>query len=264
MNFNPQIAFALCRYELRQAWRNVLTWAALICLLLIPFAMRLVFGGTIQVNGHPVAEQIRLVYAVVIGVTLVNFLATLYLLCLALERTGSSYLKHNDILVLARGTPRSAFWLCKLGGIWIPGLVYTFIGLTLVIVEIGRHGSGFIPKLWLAGLPLGLGLGVIATLYLALRNAFGNFFIFFLWLLVMPVLYVADLWKLYGGVLKEAGPKLGIFDLLPQLGTLHGVAMGWGHFTLWRPGGPVGFVNVAAWLVLGMALGLIAFWRKRL
>jgi hypothetical protein len=259
-----RILLALCRYELRQAWRNVLTWAAVGCLVLIPLSLRLVFSGSIQVNGHPLAEQIRLVYAIVIGVTLINFLSTLYVLCLALERTGSSYLKHNDILVIARSTPRMTFWMSKLAGIWIPGMAYVFAGLTLLILEIARNGSGFLPKLWFAQIPLTLGLGLIATLYLALRNTFGNFFIFFLWLLIMPVLYVVNLWQIYGGVLREAGPNLGLFAYLPQIGSLHSLALGWGHESLWRPGGAVGLINVGLWLAAGLIFGASVFRNKRL
>lgn len=254
----------ILRYELRQATRNLLTWAALLCLLGLPPAMGFIFGGSIQVNGHPVAEQIRQTYGVVVGLTTVNFLATLYVLCLSLERTGSSYLRHNDILILARSVGRMPFWLAKWAGIFLPGLAYLALGLVFVLEEIVRHGGIWAPGLLAAELPMGLGLMLLAALYLALRNFFGNFIIFFVWLLVLPVLYVGDLWHLYGGVLREAGPRLGLLGLLPQLGSLHGLALGWAQPNLERPEALLSLVNGGIWILAGVAFGLIAFVRKRL
>jgi hypothetical protein len=254
---------AVCRYEWRQAWRNVLTWAAIACLVSIPLAMSLVFTGTIQQNGHPVAEKVRLTYAMVVGLTLVNFLSTLYVLCLCLERTGSSYLKHNDILILARALPRPAFWCAKFFGLVIPGLMYSLAGVLVLAADLLRRGAGFFPNLLLSEIPIALGLALIAGLYLALRNHFGNFLIFFLWLLALPVIYVGDLWHIYGGFLRD-GPRFGLLTLLPQLGGLHSVALGWAHFTLWREGAFLILVNGSLWLIAALAMGTVIFTRKRL
>lgn len=256
-------AIIVCRYEWRQVWRNTLTWAAVGCLILIPLAMSVVFSGTIQQNGHPVAEKVRLTYAMVVGITMVNFLATLYALCLCLERTGSSYLRHNDILVLARSLPRPAFWFAKYLGIAVPSLLYSLLGMAVLGLDLLRRGAGFFPNLFLSVLPIALGLCLIAALYLALRNHFGNFLIFFVWLLALPVLYVGDLWHLYGGILRD-GHRFGLLTLLPQLGGLHGVAMGWAHASLWREGATWALVNGMLWVAAALGTGTWVFLRKRL
>jgi hypothetical protein len=257
-------AWVIVRYELRQALRSVLTWAALPCLAVIPPIIGVVFGGSIQVSGHPVGEQFRQSYAVAIGLTAVFFLATLYVLCLCLERLGSSYLRHNDILVLARSVSRSSFWLGKLSGIVIPGIVYTFLGLLLVVEEIWRHGGPMAPNILTAQFPMSLGLITIAVLFLALRNAFGNFIIFFVFLLVLPILFVGDLWSIYAGVLREAKSGLGFLSVMPQLGGLHALALGLGHPSFWRPDAVFASVNTALWSAAGLIVGLLGFRRKRL
>jgi hypothetical protein len=257
-------AWIILRYELRQALRSVLTWAAFPCLAVIPPIIGVVFGGSIQVSGHPVGEQFRQSYAVAIGLTAVFFLATLYVLCLCLERLGSSYLRHNDILVLARSVSRPAFWLAKLSGIVIPGIIYTLLGLLFVFEEIWRHGGSWVPNILMAQFPISLGLFTIAVLFLALRNAFGNFIIFFVFLLVLPILFVGDLWSIYAGVLREAESGLGFLSIMPQLGGLHALALGLGHPSFWRSAAVLASINTALWSVAGITIGLLGFKRKRL
>jgi len=257
-------ARVLVGYELKQVRRNHLTWAALACLAVLPPLMSMIFGSTIQVSGHPVAGQLKQGYAVAVGLTAVHFLATLYVLCLCQERLGSSYLRQNDALVLSRSISRYAFWLGKLAGIVVPALLYTALGLILLAEEIWRHGGEFSFGILLAELPYALGLTTVASIYLAARNSFGNFLIFFGWLLILPIIYFANLWQLYSGVLREAGPQLGWLQILPQLGGVHAFAMGGAQYTLWRPAAAYSLVSVAVWLAVSLVVGAFAFHRKRL
>ena len=251
-------------FEIIPALKGPLLWAALGSLLLLLLPVRFLSLGEFSVNGQPVGQAYRLIYVLAVGYSTVVFLTTLFTLCLCLDRTGPHYLRNNDLLVLSRAVGRPAFYLAKMASVLLPSLVFAALGLTVLWEELFRVAGVNVYRILLLILPLALSMACLVSLYFLMRNFLGNFMIFFLWLLLLPILYVANLWKYYGGALREGSAHFSVVGLLPQFGGLHAHALGMVHDFFRRDESWQAMGNGALWTALALAAGLLVFSRKRL
>jgi hypothetical protein len=114
-------------------------------------------------------------------------------------------------------------------------------------------------------LPLWLSLACLVCLYFLMRNYMGNFIIFFLWLLLLPFIYLGNGWRYFAPeAWREGVPAFFSLSWLPQIGGLHIHALG-------RVGAmaPVehtwaAMLNCGAWTLGAALLGAWLFSRKRL
>jgi hypothetical protein len=214
--------------------------------------------------GKSLAESYRQAAGMAMGASTVVFFANLYGLCLCLERAGSSYLRHHDLLILSRPMSRTWFYLGKVAGVWLTASAYGLAAVTLLFID-GFRISGTPPweVLWV-GLTTSLGLACLITLSFFLRNFFPNFLVFFIWLLVLPVQYLSNFWHYYMVSHESATGLLAGFLLLPQVGGLHAFALGCLHPMWVAKGTAASLINISAWIVVSLLGGLMVFSRKRL
>src|SRR5690606_30835885 len=97
-----------------------------------------------------------------------------------------------------------------------------------------------------------------------MRNFLGNFMIFFLWMLMLPVIYTGNMWRYYAGWMHEEGLFVTVLGLLPQFGGIHVHSLGAIIPRLLRDESWHALVNGAAWSLLGLLAGVFFFSRKRL
>jgi hypothetical protein len=242
-------------------------WAALAGLVIYDWWLRFLFGGhfTFIANGKSAAPQFDpLVFLAALGYSGIPFIATLLTLSLCLDRTGAHYLRNNDLLVLSRGLGRVAFYLAKMASVLLPVFVYATMSLGVFWAELYRNAGVNRYQVFALILPLALALGCLTSLYFLMRNFLGNFMIFFLWLLLLPVIYVSNLWHYYAGVLREGAPEAPFLGFLPQFGGMHAYSLGLINEIYRRDNAWHAIVGVGIWTVLGLGVGLWVFKRKRL
>jgi len=139
--------------------------------------------------------------------------------------------------------------------------LYGTLGLLFLWEELFRVGAAQSGRLLFLLLPLGLTVACIITVYFSLRNFLGNFLIFFIWLVALPVFFLTGLWHYYADTLNG---NFRFLLLLPQLGGLHAWAMGMIHSSLERPQTSWALLNVVCWMLATLTLGSVVFMRKRL
>jgi hypothetical protein len=255
---------AILVFELIPSLKGPLLWAALASLILMLLPVRMLFVGDFSVNGQPVGQPFRLIYVLAVGYSTIVFLTTLFTLCLCLDRTGPHYLRNNDLLILSRAVGRPVFYLAKLGAVLIPSLAYAFLALCLFWEELYRIAGVNLYRIFLLIFPLALSMLCLISLYLLMRNFLGNFMIFFLWLLFLPVIYVGNLWRYYGGALREGAPRVPLLGMLPQFGGIHAHSLGMVHDFFRRDETWQALANGTLWAAVSLATGILLFSRKRL
>jgi hypothetical protein len=255
---------ALLAFELMPTLKGSMPWAALAGLLLFEAWLRFLMSGSFAFNGKAVGQIDRLVFVAAFGYSGIPFLATLLTLSLCLDRTGAHYLRNNDLLVLARGVGRKRFYLAKIGGVLAPVLAYSAIALGMFWIELYRNAHVNLYSVFLLILPLSLSLACLVSIYFLMRNFLGNFMIFFLWLLLLPVVYVSNLWHYYAGVLREGVPQAPFLGFLPQFGGIHAHSLGMIHDFYRRDGTWHALVGGSVWTVLALIAGMWVFSKKRL
>ncbi len=255
---------AILLFELSPVIKGPLLWAALASLILLMVPIRYIMVGDIKVNGELVGQALRLNYTVAIGYSTLVFLTTLFALCFCLDRTGTHYLRNNDLLILSRNVGRPAFYLAKIASVFIPALAFGMAAICLFWEEMYRVAGVNLFHVFILIIPLGLGTLCLVSLYFLLRNFLGNFMIFFLWLLLLPVIYVVNLWTYYAGVLREGGLFTKTVSLLPQFGGIHAWSLGMVSDFFQRPDSWHALANAAVWTAISLAAGVYLFSRKRL
>ncbi len=255
---------AIILFELAPTLKGPLPWAALAGLMITVIPIRFIMVGDLRVNGELVGQALRLNYVVAIGYSTIAFLATLFTLCFCLDRTGPHFLRNNDLLILSRAVGRPQFYLAKMVSVLIPSLIYESLAVILFWEELYRVAGVNLSHVFILILPLGLSMLCLVSLYFLMRNFLGNFMIFFLWLLLLPVIYVANLWGIYAGVLRESGAFAQTINLLPQFGGIHAWSMGTVSDFFMRDQSWHALINGAVWTVAALAAGLFIFARKRL
>jgi hypothetical protein len=255
---------AILLFELAPVIKGPLLWAALASLMVLVVPIRYVMVGDIHINGELVGQALRLNYVVAIGYSTIVFLTTLFALCFCLDRAGNHYLRNNDLLVLARNVGRPAFYLAKIASVFLPALAYGAVAIALFWEELYRVAGVNLSHLFILIVPLGLGTFCLVSLYFLLRNLLGNFMIFFLWLLLLPVIYVVNLWSVYAGVLREGNGFTHAVNLLPRFGGIHAWSLGTVSDFFLRPESWHALANVAVWSAVAVAVGVWSFSRKRL
>ncbi|MDB5049358.1 MAG: hypothetical protein JWO30_2429 [Fibrobacteres bacterium] len=255
---------AVLFFELGPALKGPLLWAALASLMILVVPIRYIMVGDIHVNGELVGQALRLNYVVAIGYSTIVFLTTLFTLCFCLDRTGTHYLRNNDLLILSRAMGRPHFYLAKMASVLIPSLAYGILAVTLFWEELYRVAGVNLSHVFILIMPLGLSMLCLVSLYFLMRNFLGNFMIFFLWLLMLPVIYVVNLWRYYAGFLREGGPLAEGINMLPQFGGIHVWSLGMVSDFFMRPESWHALANGALWSVVASVTGLFVFSKKRL
>lgn len=265
MSGNPSKRLrAVLLFDLAPALKGPLLWAALASLVLVVLPVRYILVGDLSFNGRLVGQELRLPYVLAIGFSIIVFLTTLFTLCLCLDRTGPHYLRNNDLLILARDMGRPAFYLAKIASVLIPSLAYAFCALALFWEELYRVAGINLPRVFLLIAPLSLSILCLVGLYFLMRNFLGNFMIFFLWLLMLPVIYAVNMWKYYGGWIQESGMFVTLIGLLPQFGGIHVHSLGSIIPGLLREQSWHALASGAIWSAAAIGAGLFVFNRKRL
>lgn len=254
----------LLLFELVPALRGPLLWVALFSLGLVIIPVRFIFVGEFSVNGQLLGQELRLNYVLAVGYSTIVFLTTLLTLCLCLDRTGNHYLRNNDLLILSRAFGRSAFYIAKIASVLVPAAIYGALAITLFWEELYRIAGVNLFRVFLLILPLTLSMGCLVSLYFLMRHFFGNFIIFFLWLLLLPVIYVGNLWSYYAGVFREGAPRIPILGILPQFGGIHAYSLGLVGDVFLREDAWHAVANGSLWTAMALATGLWVFSRKRL
>jgi hypothetical protein len=256
---------AMLLFELAPALKGPLPWAALAGLLVLVVPIRFVMSGEIHVaNGELIGKALRVNTVLVVGYSTIAFLTTLFTLSFCLDRTGPHYMRNNDLLILSRDVGRPAFFLAKMASVLIPSLAYGILAITVFWGELLRIAGIDLHQVFLLIFPLGLSMACIVGLYFLMRNFMGNFMIFFLWLLFLPVSYVVNLWRYYGNVISEAGPVSRIIGMLPQFGGVHAWSLGLVSDSLRKEHAWHALANMGLWAAISMAAGFYLFTRKRL
>ena len=255
---------AILLFELAPVIKGPLLWAALASLIVLVIPIRYIMAGDIYNNGELVGKDLRLNTVVVIGYSIIVFLTTLFSLCFCLDRTGNHYLRNNDLLILSRNVGRPAFYLAKIASVFMPAFAYGLVAITLFWEELYRVAGVNLPSVFLLVFPLGLGILCLVSLYFLMRNVLGNFMIFFLWILLLAVIYVVNLWSYYAGFLREGGLFTKAVNLLPQFGGIHAWSLGMVREFFYRPESWHALVNCSAWTAASLVVGLVLFNRKRL
>jgi hypothetical protein len=255
---------AILLFEMTPFFKSPLPWAALASLILLVLPIRFIMVGDIHVNGELVGQALRLNYVVVIGYSTIVFLTTMLTLCFCLDRTGTHYLRNNDLLILSRAVGRPQFYLAKMASVLIPSLAFGVLAVALFWEELYRVAGVNLSHVFILIAPLALSTFCLANLYFLMRNFMGNFTIFFLWFLLLPVIYVANLWRYYAGSLRESGPIANLINMLPQFGGVHAWSLGTVSDFFMRQESWHALANVALWSAVALATGLSVFSRKRL
>jgi hypothetical protein len=255
---------AVLLFELAPVIKGPLLWAALASLVVLVVPIRYIMVGDIYNNGELVGKALRLNYVVAIGYSTIVFLTTLFALCFCLDRAGNHYLRNNDLLILSRNVGRPAFYLAKIASVFMPALAYGFTAIALFWEELYRVAGVNLSNVFILIFPLGLGTLCLVSLYFLMRNFAGNFMIFFLWLLLLPVIYVVNLWTSFAGILREGGGITRFINTLPQFGGIHAWSLGTVSDFFMRPDSWHALVNCAVWTAVSLGAGLVLFGRKRL
>jgi hypothetical protein len=252
-------------FELAPSVKGPLPWAALAGLLLLGLPVRVISMGEFSFNGQLIGQESRLAYALLFGHSLIVLMTTLLTLCLCLERTGAHYLRNNDLLVLSRAVGRVSFLAAKMASVLAPSLLYGLLALGLFWAELYRSAGINHLGIFALILPLSLSMACLVCIYFLLRSFLSNFMIFFLLLLLLPVLYIANLWRyLAPEALREGAPQFPALGLLPQFGGLHAHSLGMVHEAFRRPDTWAAVANCGVWTAAALAAGLWIFSRKRL
>ncbi len=254
----------LLLFELIPTLKGPLHWVALASLGLLVIPVHFIFVGEFSVNGQLLAQDLRLNYVLAVGYSTIVFLTTLLTLSLCLDRTGIHYLRNNDLLVLARNFGRPAFYFTKLASVLVPALVYALLGLSLFWEELYRLAGVNLFRVFLLILPLSLSMTCLVTVYFLLRHFLRNFVIFFLSLLLLPVIYIGNLWRYYGGALREGVPHVPILGLLPQFGGIHAYSLGMVADAFIREDTWQALANGFGWTAMALGVGVFLFTRKQL
>ena len=255
---------ALLYFELAPAFKGPLPWAALASLLVLIIPIRYVMSGDIHMNGEIIGKALRVNTVLAVGYSTIVFLTTLFTLSFCLDRTGPHYLRNNDLLVLSRDMGRPAFYLAKMASVLIPCLAYGILAITVFWGELLRITGIDLHQVFLLILPLSLSMACLVAVYFLMRNFLGNFMLFFLCLLFLPVIYVVNLWRYYGNVISEAGPVSRLIGMLPQFGGVHVWSLGLVSDTLRKDHAWHALANVGLWTAAAIGVGLYLFGRKRL
>jgi len=256
---------AILLFELAPALKGPLPWAALASLVVLLVPIRFVMAGEIHINnGELIGKALRVNTVLVVGYSTIVFLTTLFTLSFCLDRTGPHYLRNNDLLVLSRDVGRPAFYLSKMISVLIPSLVYGFLAIALFWGELLRIAGIDLHEVFLLILPLGLSMTCLVGIFFLMRNFLGNFMIFFLCLLFLPIIYVVNLWRYYGNFISEAGLMSRVIGMLPQFGGVHVWSLGLVSDTLRREHAWHALANAGLWAAASVGLGLLVFSRKRL
>lgn len=255
---------AVLFFELAPALKGPLPWAALASLALLLLPIRYIMVGELHFNGQLVGQAARLNYVLAIGYSFITFLTTLFTLCFCLDRTGPHYLRNNDLLILSRDVGRPAFYLAKMASVLIPSLAYGTLAICLFWGELYRIAGIDLHRVFILILPLSLAMFSMVSLYFLMRNFMGNFMIFFLWLLLLPVIYVVNLWRYYADFISEGGLFPRLVGMLPQYGGVHAWSLGTVSDFYYRPQSWHALANTSLWAAFSLGLGLYLFARKRL
>ena len=255
---------ALLVFEMLPAVKGPLFWVALASLGLLVIPVRFIFVGEFSVNGQPLCQGLRLNYVLAVGYSSIVFLTTLFTLCLCLDRTGAHYLKNNDLLILSRSLSRPIFYLAKIGSVLLPSIVYGSLAILLFWEELYRIAGINLFRVFLLIFPLSLSMSCLVGLYFLIRNFMGNFMIFFLWLLFLPVIYFVNLWRHYGGILRDGESHSSLMGFFPQFGGIHAYSLGLVGDWFIRGDSLFALVNCTAWTVFALGAGLYFFSKRRL
>ena len=256
---------SLLVFELMPSVKGPLLWAALGGLALLILPVRIIAMGEFSFNGQLIGQESRLAYVLLGGHSWIVFMTTLLTLCLCLDRTGAHFLRNNDLLVLSRAVGRPSFYLAKMASVLAPSLLYGLLALTLFWEELYRNAGVNLWRVFALFLPLSLSMACLASLYFLLRNFLGNFMIFFLWLFLLPILYVGNLWRyLAPAALREGAPQFPVLGLLPQFGGIHAYSLGMVHDAYRGPDAWLALVKCGLWTAAAVAAGVWIFSRKRL
>lgn len=266
MSASPSKAWrSVLAFELLPSLKGPLVWAALAGLALLIVPVRVIALGQFSINGQLIGQESRLGYVLLAGHSWIALLTTLLTLCLCLDRTGPHYLRNNDLLVLSRSVGRMSFYLAKMVSVLAPALAFSLLAFVLLWEELWRNTGINHPGIFAHFLPLALAMLCLVSLYFLMRNFMGNFIIFFLWLLLLPIIYFGNFWRYYAPeALREGVPSFPALGILPQFGGIHAYSMGAVHPAFFREGTWVALVNCGLWAVVAAAAGLWLFNRKRL
>ncbi len=256
-----RIFWVLLRHEFVKGFKEPLFFIALLCLLILPFPVRMAYGGDFMLMGRTVGESYRLMVAMIGGYSLVAFLSSVYALCLCMDRFGSGFLRNNDLLILSRPVGRLPFLAAKITALFLNAYFYCCLGFFWLWSELLVMGVSGVYKLLFLLFPLALNLACLIAIYFALRSFLSNFLVFFLWLIALPMLFFTGLWHCYADSLNST---LGIFLWLPQIGGLHAWALGIVHPLLQREIATKAILNMVLWLLGSLTLGIFVFNKKKL
>lgn len=252
-------------FELAPSFKGPLVWAALVGLLLLELPIWVISNGQFSFNGQLIGRESRLTYVLWIGHTYIALLTTLLTLCLCLDRTGPQFLRNNDLLVLSRAVGRITFYFAKVASVLAPALLFTLAALGIFWLELMRQTGIHHAAVFAHLLPLWLSLACLVSLYFLMRNFMGNFIIFFLWLLLLPFIYLGNGWRYFAPeAWREGVPAFFSLSFLPQFGGLHIHALGKVQAMASVEHTAVAIVNCSLWTVGAALLGAWLFSRKRL
>ena len=256
---------SMLAFEIAPPLKGPLVWAALAGLLLLELPIWVISDGQFSFNGQLIGKESRLTYVLWIGHSYIALLTTLLTLCLCLDRTGTHYLRNNDLLVLARAVGRISFYVAKVGSVLAPAMAFSAAALGIFWLELWRQTGINHAAVFAHLFPLWLSLACLVCLYFLMRNYMGNFIIFFLWLLLLPFIYLGNGWRYFAPeAWREGVPGFFSLSWLPQFGGLHVHALG--LVKAMDPVEPtwVALLNASAWTVAAAVAGAWLFSRKRL
>lgn len=254
---------SLFLFETLPVFKGTLLWLSLLSLVLIVLPVRFILLGEFSFNGQLIDQESRVNYVLAVGYSLIVFLATLFTISLCLDRTGNQYLRNNDLLILARDLGRPAFYFVKIASVIFPSTIYSILALTLFWEELYRIAGVNLFQIYLLILPLSLSMLCLTCLFFLMRIFLGNFLIFFIWMLLLPVIYFGNLWQYYGGALRGITPKFPILALLPQFGGIHAYSLGLVGDTFLRTDTWLALVSGIVWTVLALLAGILSFRHQR-
>ncbi len=257
--------FRIARFEAGEALRGTALWVGLAVLTLFLLGVKGLFSGDFVLNGQALSHQVRLVYFLGVGYSMLTFLTTLYGLAVCVERTGTGYLRGNDLLLLARPVSRSVFYFGKMGGALAAVFFFSVISVSLFWVALYWYsGVNLYGLLWLVA-PQCLGLAALVSLFFWLRQFLGNVTVFFICIALLPFSYASNLWYYYGATLRESLQTAWSWpQFLPQFGGLHAFALGLVQDFYFRPATWVAVANIGLWILLALVAGALRFRRRLL
>lgn len=256
---------AVLAFELAPSLKGPLLWAAVVGLLLLEIPIWVVSTGQFSFNGELIGWESRLKYVLWIGHSYIALLTTLLTLCLCLDRTGPSFLRNNDLLVLSRAVGRTSFYGAKVASVLLPAMAFTAAALLLFWLELYRRMGINHAAVFAQFVPLTLSMACLASLYFLMRNYMGNFIIFFFWLLLLPFIYLGNGWRYFAPEEWRQGvPSFFSLGYLPQFGGLHIHVLGQVKAITPLEHTWVAWLNCSLWTAAALAAGVWLFGRKRL